>query len=405
MKKILSIAVLAGLLLNFAAAQSNPALVEAFQRNFTRGSLSAKIEVLQDSLNYPETDWSSLYLLSLDFVTRNISILLNDNLARELTNLTIRLIRLSGEEGASGRPPGGNPAEALWSLFNVYGDISIQQEILSTLAVIAHREPRILENLNRWAEGRNNLYRAGQPVNLDLLGEAFVTLGKIGDESSFPILFAASTIAYPQEVKQKAEDALRQVVAEDYRQMVGAILQNSPLPEKIAVLDYVAGESKIPEGDKAWIARRALQTGLVLSPQSTEEQSRIFEFQNRAAILLTSYPAPEGANDLVRHFDTLLLAIDRGLAPAGYLINAIEALGRSGAREAAERLTLYLELVNLYTENGQTVDPGVVMAVIHSLSLLGDRISFDYLLYVRYLSYPEEIKEAAREALDNLKRD
>ena len=73
-----------------------------------------------------------------------------------------------------------------------------------------------------------------------------------------------------------------------------------------------------------------------------------------------------------------------------------------GTHEAAVRLTLYLELINSYVDNGQAYDEQVVIAVIKNLELLGDLVAFDYLLYTGYLNYSERVKQAAREALKNL---
>ena len=43
-----------------------------------------------------------------------------------------------------------------------------------------------------------------------------------------------------------------------------------------------------------------------------------------------------------------------------------------------------------------------MLGVINALGRLGDRVAFDNLHYVGYLDYPERIKAAAREALNNL---
>ena len=395
MKKTIGCLLLVLLLGAGLPAQQNPPLVEAFQRNYTRGSLSTKIEVLQDSMNYPDSDMSPLYLQSLDFVTRNAPRLGNDNLARELAALTIRLL---GTAGVS------DSAAALWQFFEVYEDVPVRREILSTLGEIAPDDREIIALLNRWVDGRNNLYRAGQPVELELLGEAFTALGKMGDESSFPVLFTSVIMDYPEELRQKAEDALHQVSG-DYRRMVTAILQGSPLQEKLYVLRFVVKETNITGPDKAWIAASALKMALDLTPRNAQEQEMVFQLQDVSVQILMDDPVPEAARELIRHFDTALLAWDREMVPLDYLLRAIDALGRSGTHEAAERLTLYLELLNLYTENGQAVQDQVVSGVIRNLGMLGDKISFDYLLYVRYLNYPEEIKRAAREALDKLKRE
>jgi hypothetical protein len=48
-------------------------------------------------------------------------------------------------------------------------------------------------------------------------------------------------------------------------------------------------------------------------------------------------------------------------------------------------------------------DEAITRTIIQVLGDMGDKISFDYLLYISYLSYPEVIQSAAKEALEKLK--
>ena len=57
----------------------------------------------------------------------------------------------------------------------------------------------------------------------------------------------------------------------------------------------------------------------------------------------------------------------------------------------------------LFRSQGKVFDEQTVMAVIRNLGILGDKVAFDYLLYIGYLKYPDSIKKAAKDALQNLK--
>ena len=60
--------------------------------------------------------------------------------------------------------------------------------------------------------------------------------------------------------------------------------------------------------------------------------------------------------------------------------------------------------MNKAQEAGNSPDKAVVLAVINALANLGDKSSFDCLLYVTYVKdYPEEVAVAARNALTRLK--
>ena len=98
-----------------------------------------------------------------------------------------------------------------------------------------------------------------------------------------------------------------------------------------------------------------------------------------------------------------LLEFDRGVVPKGYALNAINALGSMGTHEAAERLSLHLELLNSYTEHSKVYDEQIVLSVLLNLMELGDKVAFPTLSYTQYLNYSDTIKKAAKDAIDNLK--
>ena len=87
-----------------------------------------------------------------------------------------------------------------------------------------------------------------------------------------------------------------------------------------------------------------------------------------------------------------------------FFLAAINGLGAMRAHEAAERLTLYLGLMNSYTEGGQKVDEQIALTLINNLGMLGDQIAGDNLLFVAFIDYSDTVKQAAREAFQNLKR-
>jgi hypothetical protein len=74
-----------------------------------------------------------------------------------------------------------------------------------------------------------------------------------------------------------------------------------------------------------------------------------------------------------------------------------------GTSEAAQALALQLGLINSQMEKDKTFDQDILMAVISALGNIGDKVAFDYLLYIGYLPYPDDIQKAAREAMNRLK--
>jgi hypothetical protein len=375
------------------AADDNAAL-EAFRRNFTRGSLSTKVRVLQDSLDYENTDMGPLYIQSLDFIMNNYWMLRSDTIGRELMFFTIRL--LSAEKVSES-------AEELWEFFNSVEDAELRVALMNAVGNTAGDKSEIIHGINNWLRNYNVRFKAGNPVDEKLVAETVAALGKLGDPTSFPIVFATGTIGYSEAVNTSASEALGKIDGYFTDHIIHVIQASAP-KEKIAALKAAFGQDNLGREDKASIARVGLDIGLYSESRGEEEETALRELRYEAVRELTELDWAGEADNLIKHFDYTLFEFEQGLCPKTNLIEAIEALGSAGTHDAAVRLTLYLEVLNSYTENGQTVDEQIILEVITNLGELGDSTAFDYLLYTGYLNYSSAVQRAAREALENLKK-
>jgi len=371
----------------------NPEIVEAFRKNFTRGSLATKVRVLQDSIEYEDADMAPLYTLSLEFITGNSWMLLNDNLGRELMLFTVRLLGKNRIEESAGE---------LWQFFNKIDDSALQIEIMNTLGDTASGNSEIIYGINAWLREYNNQFKAGEAVEQKLAAETVAALGKLGDPTSFPIVFTTGTIGYSEAVNLSAAEALGGIEGY-FTDHIIQVIRGSIPEEKIAALKAAYGQSSLMREDKASIALVALDVGLYSEVPDTETEGFLRELRYEAVRELTALNWAGGTDNLIQHFDNTVFEFDQKLCRKVNLIESIDALGGSGTHDAAVRLTIYLEVLNSYTENGQLVDEQIILSVIRNLGELGDNTAFDYLLYTGYLNYSGSVKRAAREALKNLK--
>jgi hypothetical protein len=371
----------------------NPEIVEAFRKNFTRGSLATKVRVLQDSLEYEDADMAPLYTLSLYFITGNSWMLLNDNLGRELMLFTIRLLGTTRIEES---------APQLWQFFNEVDDSALRIEIMSTLGDTASGNTEIIYGINTWLREYNSLFKSGKPVDEKLAAETVAALGKLGDPTSFPIVFTTGTIGYSEAVNLSSAEALGSIEGY-FTDHIIQVIRGSVPEEKIAALKAAYGQSNLLREDKASIAIVGLDVGLYSEALDTEAEGFLRELRFEAVRELTAMNWSGGTDNLIKHFDNTVFEYEQKLCRKVNLIEAIDALGGSGIHDAAVRLTIYLEVLNSYTENGQIVDEQIILSVIRNLGELGDNTAFDYLLYTGYLNYSGSVKRAAREALKNLK--
>ncbi|MBN2050500.1 MAG: hypothetical protein JW760_08665 [Spirochaetales bacterium] len=376
------------------AMAQDSAVVEAFQKNFTRGSLSTKIQVLQDSASLESENMSPLYLQAMKFVIDNSEQLKTDSLARELTVLSVRLVGMRGYQEA---------AFDLWQLFSIFEDTGVRVEIMNALGKTAVENTRVSTYIINWLSSMNTIYASGGWVDKQVLAEAVVTLGRLGRSDSFPVVFAALTAGYSDDISDKAALALKSLQG-NYAAMLKDVIETSSLPQKLEALKMALEDPALAETEKGELSEVALEYGLSLSPSGPAEQETARQLRYHAVRGLAAAKWTEASAKVIKHFDTTLLEYDRGITRKENLLEAISALGSMGNHEAAVRLTLYLELLNSYTENGQVVDEQIILAVISNLGRLGDIVAFDYLLYTGYLNYAAPVKKAAREAIEQLKR-
>jgi len=374
------------------ASEEDPMLL-AFQKSFARGSLSTKIQVLQDASEMNGPEMGPLYRQAIEFILDNIRTLRDDTAAQELAVLAVNLIGMHEYTPA---------ADIIWRLFEQSSSVRIQIAVMSALGSVAGDNPELISKLNTWMASQNNAMRSGGNVDRQVLAECVVTLGKIGNENSYGLLFSASYLKYSDEITYKADGALEQLGG-DYVANISRVIEQNPPVEKLEALKRADSREALSVEQKATIAMKALSYGLDSRVVAEEEKPVLRELRYEAVRALTEYRWAEATKLVIDHFDQTTVEVDRGETSTSSLLEAIAGLGAMGTHEAAVRLSLYLEVMNAYVENGQPVDTQVALAVVNNLGALGDRVAFDYLLYTGYLDYAPPVKRAAREALDNLK--
>jgi hypothetical protein len=372
---------------------NDDSMLIAFQRSFARGSLSTKVQVLQDASEMRGEVMGPLYQQAVEFVLDNVRTLRDDNAAQELAALAVNLIGMHDYRPA---------ADIVWRLFESSQSVRIQISVMSTLGLIAQDNPELISRLNTWMASQNNTMRSGGVVERQVVAECVVTLGTVGTENSYGLLFSASFLKYSDDITYKADRAMEQLGG-DYVANISRVIEHNPPAEKLAALERASGREDLGLEERAAIAMRALSFALNNRVSSESDESIHRELRYLSIRKLTEYKWSEATPLVIDHFDRTIEEVDRGLTIKSSLLEAIASLGSMGTHESAVRLSLYLEVMNAYVENGQPVDTQVALAVVNNLGVLGDRVAFDYLLYTGYLDYAPPVKRAAREALNNLK--
>ncbi len=373
-----------------AFAQDDP-LVEAYKRNFVRASLPGKLELLIEAAEYRDKDMGPLYALSLQFALDNAALIKTDSVLRDLVVFTVKAI---------GQAKYAAAAPNLVRLFDAYKDTGIRMAILDALALVGNAT--VIGELNDILSTFNANHRAGLEPDHLVLASLVTALGTLGDGSSFGILFSTLVAGYPDAIRSRASEALGALKG-DYRAFIVRVIETNPPAEKAAALGLARESPKLSDEDKGFVAESALRIALGFSSPNQADQAAMRIMRYAAVNELERTKRAQATTLVVKHFRETIADYARGSAPKSALVEAMACLGAMGTNEAAQALALYLEAYNAETERGRAPDEQIALALVNALARLGDPIAYDDILYMSYLSYPENVKKAAREALSRLR--
>jgi HEAT repeat protein len=382
------------------ALEAQESILNSYQRNFVRASLSTKVGILLDAATDDRASEfiGQLYEYALNFSLQNAEILRGDP---ELLNLTVLAARGAGNRGHT------RSIDTLWKVFTGFRDSQIRIATLDALALLARGNAQILENLNQFLANQNSLYRSSMDVDIPVISACIAALGALGDESSFSVLFAVIITGYPEPLGAQAAEALEKLPG-DTKANLTAILQKNPPAEKLAVFRAAISGRSMNDAEKGAFAQTALEIGM--QKETAANGSALALLCSLATQTLRDLKWTRAAPAVVQYFYQVQSEYQESRTPQqrDLLLEAISCLAVMDSFDAAQALSLQLGYLNSQFERaGRTGsfgenDETLVLGVINALGQLGDKIAFDNLHYVAYLDYPERIKAAAREALNNL---
>ncbi|MFA6504523.1 MAG: hypothetical protein WCT14_00410 [Treponemataceae bacterium] len=374
-------------------AQEPDAVILSFQRDFAKASLEGKIEVVAKAEAEKSAAMGPFYVAVLDFTLRNADLLRDESALNSIT---------ATAAGAVGTLKYLEALPILRRVFMVFRDPSVRVASLRALAILGKGDSQVIETLNQFLTNQNNLQRTGLAPDLQTLSACIDSLATLGDGTSYPSLFATMLAAYPQEISFRAAEALR-LIRGDYKKFLIDVVKRNIPPEKLTAFRAGMDNPAFSASERGELAEAALEISLGLFPSEKKEQDIISDLRYSAIRELAALRWTRATTLAVKHFYRVQTDYGKDEALKDRFIDAILFLGAMGSSEAAQALSLQIGLLNSDMERTRTFDQDILLAVITALGDLGDKVAFDYLLYIGYLPYPDHIKAAAREALNRLK--
>jgi hypothetical protein len=366
----------------------------SWQKNFARSSLGAKVEIIKDAVTLDQApSYGPLYDQALSFVLEHEHLLGEDPLVYKLISSTA--------EGLA-KTTYSQALPKLWSIFMTWRDTGVRAPVLLALGKLGRGDSQIISNINQFLSVQNNAFASGVDIDILLIESSIDALGSLNSASSFPVLFSAMVSDYPENIKSKASAALRSLDGEYKKNLLEVILKN-PAHEKLAALKEGLHNTNLKIDATGELAETALDIALSKMEPGTEDYKVYIEICNLSVGEIKNQKWNRATPLLIRYYHLLQNPSDASKIDINRLVQVIQALGAMGDSRAAQVLSLSLGLLNAEMERSKSYDPLLLTSTIEALGELGDKISFDYLLYIGYLPYPDDIKILARTALNRLK--
>lgn len=373
--------------------QDSQALLESYLRNFDKADLPTKLELIQDAAKRNNAALAPLFKYTIDFVVNKSSRGKNESILRQLCHIAVEQVEAFKYTEARW---------LVWQLFLAEADTNIKIKSLKALAVLASGDKIIIQNLNVWLANQISAFKAGQKPELSVILRCVLTLGELGDESSFVVIFNTIIASFTQEISDTAQKILIKLKG-NFKELIVSIINTGSIREKKEILIIALAAESLNEKEKAEIAELALDDALRSSSVQQRELKDIREIRVLSNRALSTYKRKEATKLILQYFEVALVEYEKGLISKPDLLEIFRCLGNMEGAEAAQKLTDYLALLNLYTEQKKVYDEQIVIETINSLGRLGQKLAFDVLMNVRFLPYNATIKNKADEALQSIK--
>ena len=361
------------------------------RKDFISAGIDAKAVILRSLSQSDDRSLIPIYQDAVEYVKNSYAILQNDE---KLLNIGIIAVTKLGELNvlkASG---------SIRYLFSTVENEDFQIACLKSISKLVQKDSAFTDYLNSLYETGLSDLISGKAFNVNLLRVYAETLGNFADPSSFDVLI--KTLFYPVNdgLKNTVKTALNNISFNYFDEIFAKTLQKNI--QYIWTLYLLAKENKRIEGTELGrISELVFDYGLKnLQDVDFESAENLIEETLPVLSALKWSKASSQVNKFFYYVQGLRKTNRRG---DELLIKIIDCMGNLGTIECSQNLSIFLGVLNSETEKTKQYSEPLVLSVITALRKLGDKTAFDYLLYVEYLNYSETVKQASRNAIEELK--
>ena len=382
------------------------AVSSQIEKNFIKASLAEKITIVK---NLKEKDLVSVTQKALDFSIENSSVLKDD---KDLTNLALACVLVLPSDAESIKSLKNSDlqqiSEKFMTIFKLFKNPELRRAIMKNLELYSGNDQSLtVLFLNDYLA---SAYKANENED-NVLEEAIITIGKIGDNESLSIIYNIWVSKIWDKYHEAIDDALVSLSRDSFGDAI-RILSSSKIEDSAHYFKILKKSDKISENSLCQIAENALLIAINnvenLSAKSEDSEKAFIGFQLDTQEVLTEHKWSHAASAINRNLLLAKKAYAKGTMSEKDFVRLIKTSVQIPSHDLAQNLTDMLSECNRKVENASSdakvemPAKSVVLALITALGELGDKTAFDTLLSVTYLSYPLEVVDEAKKSLQAL---
>lgn len=391
MKKFLSFTLI-GVLFNmafsaFAAPKSSSTV------KFLKGNISEKTQAVREASG---EEGIVLSTKALEFALENKVYLGSD---RELEGLVVSAILSIPDELFSDTQKSERFLNQFLEVFKSFSDSStVQIAVLKKILLIKDKS-----DLRVFTALLNSYIQNANPnSDASVIKAVLEALEAIGNRESFVILYNHWNNKRFSAFSADIEKALISLSAISSNEII-QIIQSKDIAQICKVFALAQKNPKISKNLLCEISEISLAETILLVDSSSKFTSEVDVLQNQCLTILEENKWTRASTIAIEYLHYCKRMFDNGVIKEEYFARVITSMSEISPIESVNQLCALLEEFNSRKEKEEKVSETAVMAVINTLGAIGNKSAFDYLLAVTYLSYPDDVLSAAREALAGLR--
>ena len=393
MKKIITKLAILSILFNFTGTITAAAKTSC-TKDFIKGNITDKTSAVREA-NGEEGIWLSTK--ALEFALENKQYIGTD---RDLDGLVISAILSIPADYFSKYP---QQAAILMKyfidIFKGFNDSStVQIAVLQKITAI--KDKTDIKNftaiLNEYIQNVN------PGADSSLIKAVINTLEITGNRDSFVILYNLWNNKRFSAFYEDIEKALINLSAFSVNEII-QIIRSKDITQTCKVFALTQKNSKISKNLLCEISEISLSETILLVDSASKFTNEVYNLQSQCLSILEENKWTRASSIAIDYLRFCKKMFDNGVITEEYFSRVISSMAEISPIESVNTLCALLEEFNNKKEKDEKLSIPVVKAVINTLGAIGNKTAFDYLLAVTYLSYPDEVLSAAREALAGLR--